>query len=154
MNSGKTMLKLQRIWVQTLHFVKIAEQKWYRVRRFVRSAVLSRSKIHWGEIDIENTGEYNLVFINGMVEGLVCVLCGIILCVTIIGIPIGKSLFQYAYLMMFPFGKQIVRETFVKGEENVSPIRKVGGTIANIIWFPFGFIAMIFSLAEMIACFF
>lgn len=89
-----------------------------------------------------------------MVEGLVCVLCGIILCVTIIGIPIGKSLFQYAYLMMFPFGKQIVRETFVKGEENVSPIRKVGGTIANIIWFPFGFIAMIFSLAEMIACFF
>lgn len=89
----------------------------------------------------------------GWWQGLVCALCGIILCITIIGIPIGKSLFQYAYLMMFPFGKQIVRETFVKGEENVSSIRKVGGTIANVIWFPFGLIAMIFSLAEMIACF-
>lgn len=55
--------------------------------------------------------------------------------------------------MMFPFGKQIVRETFVKGEENVSSIRKVGGTIANVIWFPFGFIAMLFSLAEMLVCF-
>lgn len=91
--------------------------------------------------------------IMGWWQGLACVLCGIVFCITIIGIPIGKSLFQYAYLMMFPFGKQIVRETFVKGEENVSSIRKVGGIVANIIWFPIGLAGMLFSLAEMLACF-
>lgn len=91
--------------------------------------------------------------IMGWWQGLICALCGMIFCATIIGIPIGKAMFQYAYLMMFPFGKQIVRETFVKGEENVSSVRKIGGIIANVLWFPIGFIAMLCSMAEMLLCF-
>lgn len=62
-------------------------------------------------------------------------------------------MFQYAYLIMFPFGKQIVRETFIKGTENVSVVRRVGGIIANVLWFPFGLILMLASIVEMLACF-
>lgn len=90
-------------------------------------------------------------FIMGWWQGIICALCGVVFCLTIIGIPIGKAMFQYAYLIMLPFGKQIVRETFIN--ENVSTVRRVGGIIANVLWFPFGLIGMIFTLTEMLACF-
>ena len=76
---------------------------------------------------------------------------GVLCCITIIGIPIGKSLFQYAKLMALPFGKVIVKETDIKGAENVSGIRKVGGVIANIIWLPFGIIFFLSNIVIMIA---
>jgi len=77
---------------------------------------------------------------------------GVLCCITIIGIPIGKSLFQYAKLMVFPFGKVIVKETDIKGKENVSKVRQVGGLIANIIWLPFGICTFVVNIATMIAC--
>ena len=78
---------------------------------------------------------------------------GLVCCVTVIGIPIGKALFQYAKLMAFPFGKEIVKETFIKGEENVSSVRKIGGTIANIIWLPFGICIFLGNIVLMLSCF-
>lgn len=63
---------------------------------------------------------------------------GLLFSITIIGIPIGKALFQYAKLMVFPFGKVIIKETELKGKENVAGIRRVGGVIANLLWLPVG----------------
>lgn len=77
---------------------------------------------------------------------------GCVCCVTIIGIPIGKALFQYAKLMLFPYGKVIVRETDIKGKENVAAIRRAGGLIANILWLPVGVISFILNIGLMIAC--
>lgn len=89
----------------------------------------------------------------GWWNGLVYSLLGVLFCITIIGIPIGKSMFQYAKLMAFPFGKVIVKETLIKGAENVSAIRKVGGIIANIIWLPFGIVTFIANIGLMLVCF-
>ena len=91
--------------------------------------------------------------LGGFITGTFYILLGALLCLTIIGIPIGKAMFQYGILMYFPFGKVIVRETFVKGKENVSMIRRVGGVILNIIWFPFGLGMLIANLGLMLACF-
>lgn len=63
---------------------------------------------------------------------------GLLFSITIIGIPIGKALFQYAKLMVFPFGKVIIKETELKGKENVAGIRRAGGVIANLLWLPVG----------------
>ena len=76
---------------------------------------------------------------------------GCVCCITIIGIPIGKALFQYAKLMLFPFGKVIVRETDIKGKENVAAIRRIGGMIANILWLPVGIISFVLNIGLMIA---
>lgn len=76
---------------------------------------------------------------------------GCVCCITVIGIPLGKSVFQCAKLMALPFGKVIVRETDIKGKENVSDVRQVGGVIANILWLPIGVILFILSVFEMIA---
>ena len=78
-------------------------------------------------------------------------LCGVLCCITIIGIPIGKSLFQYAKLMALPFGKVIVKETDIKGVENVSAVRRVCGVIANILWLPFGICFFLGNILVMIA---
>ena len=91
--------------------------------------------------------------LGGWWTGTLYFLLGCLFCVTIIGIPIGKALFQYAKLMYFPFGKAIVRETFIKGKENVSGIRKVGGVIANIIWFPIGLVTFVLNIGIMLLCF-
>lgn len=76
---------------------------------------------------------------------------GCVCCVTIIGIPIGKALFQYAKLMALPFGKVIVKETDIKGKENVAAVRRVGGTIANILWLPVGVISFILNIGLIVA---
>ena len=46
-----------------------------------------------------------------LIEGLVLSLCwmlaGIVMCITIIGIPLGIQCFKLAGFVLFPFGKQI-----------------------------------------------
>lgn len=88
----------------------------------------------------------------GWWSSLVYGACGLLFCITVIGIPIGKALFQYAKLMALPFGKTIVKETELKGKENVATVRRVGGTIANILWIPFGIVIFLANIGLMIAC--
>ena len=45
---------------------------------------------------------------GGLIGGLAWTLAGCILCVTIIGIPLGTQCFKFASLAFFPFGKEIV----------------------------------------------
>jgi uncharacterized membrane protein YccF (DUF307 family) len=63
--------------------------------------------------------------------------------ITIIGLPIARACFEFAKLSAFPFGKEIIRETKLKGTNNVSDIAKVVYIILNIIWFPIGLILTI-----------
>jgi uncharacterized membrane protein YccF (DUF307 family) len=91
------------------------------------------------------------VFCGGFIVGTVYALLGLLLCVTIIGIPIGKAMLQYSKLMYLPFGKAIVKETFVKGTENVHIIRKIGGFILNLLWLPIGSILFLLTLPQMVA---
>lgn len=91
--------------------------------------------------------------LGGFIAGTLYFLLGALFYLTVVGIPIGKALIQYGKLMYAPFGKAIVRETFIKGKENVSTARRVGGIILNTIWFPIGFIMMMTSIAQMLLCF-
>lgn len=59
---------------------------------------------------------------GGFWQGLSWLLAGVLWCITIIGIPIGRQCFKLATLTFFPFGKEI---------------RYGGGAlsiIANIFW--------------------
>lgn len=91
--------------------------------------------------------------LGGWANFIVYSLLGVVFCITIIGIPVGKALFQYAKLMTFPFGKVIIKETELKGKENVSAIRRVGGTLANILWLPVGIATFIANIGLMLVCF-
>lgn len=44
---------------------------------------------------------------GGFIAALLWFIAGLLLCVTIIGIPIGLQFFKFARLVLFPFGKEI-----------------------------------------------
>lgn len=73
---------------------------------------------------------------------------GGIFALTIIGIPIAKALFQFAKLNAVPFGKEVIKETELKGKRNVSAFSKTIAIILNIIWFPIG---LLFTIVFIIA---
>ena len=104
------------------------------------------------EIEMALLGNLFWFLLGGWWNFLLYAALGLFFCMTIIGIPIGKALFQYAKLMALPFGKVIVTETELKGKENVAAVRRAGGTIANILWLPFGIFALLANLGLMIVC--
>ena len=67
-------------------------------------------------------GNFIWILCGGLWQALAWCLMGLLWCVTIIGIPIGRQCFKFASLALAPFGKEV---------------RYGGGApslIANIIW--------------------
>jgi uncharacterized membrane protein YccF (DUF307 family) len=54
---------------------------------------------------------------------------GLILCLTVVGIPFGLQCFKLAGMVLFPFGKQVVNDPHASGCLSL---------FANIIWIVFG----------------
>lgn len=63
---------------------------------------------------------------GGICQGLSWFFVGLVWCVTIIGIPVGKQCFKIAKLSFFPFGKEIVNNG------------SAGSFLLNILWLLFG----------------
>ena len=100
-------------------------------------------------------GLFNCIWfvVFGWWQALGYLLVAAIFAITIVGLPLAKSLLQFAKLNAFPFGKEIVKETELKGSESISGIRKICGTIVNIIWFPIGIILSIVYIISGILSF-
>ena len=65
------------------------------------------------------------IFGGGFLVWLSYVLVGVVLCISIVGIPFGVQCFKIAGLGAFPFGKDIRQD---------SPVA-LFGTLGNIVWF-------------------
>lgn len=65
-----------------------------------------------------------IIFGGGLVIFLEYALVGVLLCLTVVGIPFGLQCFKIAGLGLFPFGKDIERDRGV-------PLL---GTMGNILW--------------------
>ena len=66
------------------------------------------------------------IIFGGLFSGLGWILTGILWCITIIGIPIGKQCFKMASMSFAPFGKEVQYE---------------GGAVSfivNVFWIIFG----------------
>ncbi len=53
------------------------------------------------------------VLISGVELAALNAFIGLILCITVIGIPFGKQFFKIAGIAFMPFGKRVVREHYV-----------------------------------------
>ncbi|MFT3709892.1 MAG: YccF domain-containing protein [Archangium sp.] len=67
------------------------------------------------------------IFGGGLVLALEYVLVGVVLCITIVGLPFGMQCFKMAGLALFPFGKDFDDGGRVG----------LGGGVMNLIWFLF-----------------
>lgn len=81
------------------------------------------------------------IIFGGIWLALLWLLCGILLCVTIVGIPFGIQCFKMARLSFAPYGKKV--------DLNFSE-----HPIANTVWAIFGgwVIALVYLLVGVINC--
>ena len=91
---------------------------------------------------------------GGFILGLVYLAAGALFSLTVIMHPVGKACFNISKLMFAPFGKDIIKETELKGAGNVNGARKVGGLIMNLLWLPVGIPLMFAHVVAGIAMFF
>jgi uncharacterized membrane protein YccF (DUF307 family) len=63
------------------------------------------------------------LLIGGIIAAILWAIAGLLLCVTVIGIPFGVQCFKIAGFVLWPFGKEIELGHF-----------GAGGLIFNIIW--------------------
>lgn len=71
--------------------------------------------------------------LGGIVMGFGWVLAGLIMFVSIVGIPWGRACFTIAGFSFFPFGRTIVNRKDLTGKQDIgtSPF----GFLGNVIWF-------------------
>ena len=84
------------------------------------------------------------LLLGGLITSVMYFLGGLIMCVTIIGIPFGVQLFKFSLLALWPFGKEVV----------MNPAKGCLTTAFNILWVIFGWweIAAVHMVFCIILC--
>ena len=62
---------------------------------------------------------------GGFISGLLWLIAGLLCCITVIGIPLGRQCFKFASMSFWPFGKEII------------PGGGALSALANIVWLVF-----------------
>ncbi len=68
------------------------------------------------------------IFGGGLISWLLWVLAGVILAITVIGIPFAKAAFRISVFAAFPFGRQLVDGRLL-GRERIT-----GTAVVNFLW--------------------
>lgn len=72
--------------------------------------------------------------------------------ITVVGAPIGRACLEFAKLSAFPFGKEIISETELKGSNNVSGWKKIIHAILNFFWLCIGItLTIIYMVAGVLS---
>ena len=58
--------------------------------------------------DMKTIGNLLWFVFGGFFSGLSWLLAGLLCCITVVGIPLGRQCFKFASLSFWPFGKEIV----------------------------------------------
>ena len=74
--------------------------------------------------------------LGGWIAGLAWILAGVIMALTIIGLPWARSCFMLARYSFWPFGYEIIARDQLNGEQDIGT--GTLGTIGNVIWFVLG----------------
>jgi uncharacterized membrane protein YccF (DUF307 family) len=71
--------------------------------------------------------------LGGFIAGLAWILAGVIMAITIVGLPWARSCFMLARFSFWPFGYDIVARDRLTGQEDLGT--GTLGTLGNVIWF-------------------
>ncbi|MDO8297543.1 MAG: YccF domain-containing protein [Caulobacter sp.] len=87
---------------------------------------------------------------GGFVSGMLWLLGGLVLAVTIVGLPYTAAAWRIAGFAFWPFGKEIVSRDIVNGQGDLGtgPL----GFVLNVIWFLFA--GWYIALSHIVAAFF
>jgi len=80
-------------------------------------------------------GNFIWFLLGGIMMGLGWWIVGVIMYITIVGIPWGKACFVIGKFAFFPFGKEAISRKELSDKDDIGT--GVLGIIGNIIWFIF-----------------
>lgn len=74
--------------------------------------------------------------LGGWISGTLWILAGVLLAITVVGLPWSMAAFRIASFSYWPFGRQVVSraELSRRGDLGTGPL----GLLLNILWFIFG----------------
>ena len=89
-----------------------------------------------------------LIFGGGIPGFLGWIFYGVILCITVIGIPFGIASFRIAIFVLWPFGQELVDAELV-GERRI-----MGTGLANILWIILAgiWLALLHAIVGVLLC--
>ena len=90
---------------------------------------------------------------GGEIFALIWLILAGLFAITIVGLPIARACLEFAKLSAFPFGKEVIRDTELKGSSHVSTLSNVISIVFNILWFPIGLILAVGYLIAGLAAF-
>jgi len=87
--------------------------------------------------------------LGGWISGLLWLLGGLLLAITIVGLPYTGAAWRIAGFAFWPFGKEIVSREIVTGKSDIGtgPL----GFVLNIVWFLLG--GWYIALSHLVAAF-
>ena len=85
---------------------------------------------------MKTLGNILWVLFGGLEVAVGYLFSGVMLCITIIGIPFGLQIFKLGLLALWPFGKNVIKKESKSGCLN---------TLMNVLWFLFGGIELVLS---------
>lgn len=82
--------------------------------------------------------------LGGFITSVMYFFSGLVMCITIIGIPFGTKLFKMAGLAFWPFGKTV----------KSNPVKGCLVTVFNVLWIAFGWweIALVHLVFGAVLC--
>lgn len=83
----------------------------------------------------------------GFVEAFLVYVVGLVLCVTVVGAPIGLGLMEYGKFLFAPFSKAMVSKTDLHVKQNL--VWRVFSTIITILYIPFGIILSLVAIIQV-----
>ncbi len=90
--------------------------------------------------------------LGGFVAGLGWLVAGVLLAITVVGLPWSQAAFRIGLFSFFPFGKRVVERRDVTGREDIGTGDL--GLLLNVIWFLLGgwYIALVHVLIGAAQC--
>jgi uncharacterized membrane protein YccF (DUF307 family) len=93
---------------------------------------------------LQLVGNIVWILLGGLISALEYLLAGLLLCITIVGIPFGLQCFKIATVILMPFGASIERDP-----NAVVPLN----CLMNLLWLIPGILISITHLVAGIGCF-
>lgn len=94
-----------------------------------QSGAVPRTAARWYDAPVRLLLNLIWIVLGGFLIWLEYVLGGLILCLTVVGIPFGLQCFKLAGLGLLPFGKEVVEGPAPGGSEGLLTV------IMNVLWF-------------------
>lgn len=73
------------------------------------------------------------IVFGGLISGLAWYLAGVLMAITIIGLPWARACFTLGYFNLVPFGKEVISRKDLTGQKDIGT--GAFGLVGNIVWF-------------------